>query len=332
MAFAYCTSLEKITVPATTTIGGSNVFLGDTLTMYCHSGSSAATYASTNRIGTVLTYTVKFLSDTGTQLSSQEVVQGSAAVAPTLPDRPGYALTWSSDFSNVSSDLTVTAVYSRIYTVTFIDEYLDKTATAQVKPGKAATAPSWSLSGYTLKWSGSFSNVNGDMTVYATWKDPKTGYVIDGNTIKPADKGTQLTKGSGIYKVTSADPQNPTVAYSSCTKASPSAITVPSTITVDGVAYKVTALAAGAFMKNTSLTSVTIGANVKKIGAKAFANCTKLAKVTIKSKVLTSIGSKAFYNIKKKASVYAYRSKLTTYQKKIKSSGVKTTIKLKAIS
>ena len=332
-AFAYCASLVKITIPATVTSIGANAFLGVYgLTMYCHSGSQAAAYASSNKIGTVMTYTVRFMSDTGTLLSSQEVVYGSAATAPSMPERPGYKLTWSSSFSNVVSDLTVTATYARVYTVTFIDGYLNKTSTVQVEYGKAATAPNWTMSGYTLKWDKSFSNVTGDLTVYALWKDPATGFIIDKDTAKPAKKNTELTKGTALYRVTVSNPQDPRVCYVSNSNTAAKSISIPSTVTIDGVTYKVTRIEESAFASNENLTSVTIGANVISISSKAFYKCKKLSKVKINSKKLTSIGSKAFYGIKNNALFYAYRSKLTTYQSKIKKSGINTTIRLKAIS
>ena len=332
-AFAYCSSLVKITIPASVTAIGSNAFLGVYgLTMYCHSGSQAANYANSNKIGTVMTYTVRFLSDTGTLLSSQEVVFGSAATAPTMPERPGYKLKWSSSFSNVISDLTVTATYVRVYTVTFKDGYQNKTSTVQVEYGKTATAPKWTMSGYTLQWDKSFSSVSGDMTVNASWKDPKTGFIIDEDTAKPAKKNTELTKGTVMYRVTTADPQDPRVRYVSNTDTAAKSVTIPSTVTIDGVKYKVTRIDDSAFASNTNLTSVTIGSNVIAIGSKAFYKCKNLSRVKINSKVLTGIGSKAFSGIKNNAIFYAYRSKLKTYQSKIKKSGISTTIRLKAIS
>lgn len=332
-AFAYCASLVKITIPATVTSIGANAFLGVYgLTMYCHSGSQAANYASSNRIGTVMTYTVRFLSDTGTLLSSQEVVNGSAATAPTMPERPGYKLKWSSSFSNVGSDLTITATYARVYTVTFIDGYQNKTSTVQVEYGKTATAPKWTMSGYTLKWDKSFSSITGDMTVYASWKDSKTGFVIDKDTVKPAKKDTELTKGTAVYRVTVSDPQNPKVRYVSNTNPEAKSITIPSTVKINGVTYKVTRIEDNAFASNTQLTGVTIGSNVVVIGSKAFYKCKNLSKVKIKTKSLSSIGSKAFYGIKNNAIFYAYRSKRTSYQTKIKNSGISTTIRLKPIS
>lgn len=331
-AFAYCSGLVKITVPASVTSIGANAFMGvNGLTMYCHSGSQAANYAASNKIGTVMTYTVRFLSDTGTLLSSQEVVYGSSAQAPSMPQRPGYKLTWSSSFSNITSDLTVTAVYTRVYTVTFIDEYKNKKATDEVEYGKAAKAPKWTMSGYTLVWSRSFSSVTGDMTVYATWKDPSTGFIIDGDTVKPAAKDTDLTKGTVTYRVTSANVQSPKVSYVSNSNANATSVSIPSTVTIKNVKYKVTSIADYAFRNNKTIKSVTIGSNVTSIGEKAFCRCSKLAKVKINSKKLSTIGKQAFYGISKNSTFYAYRSKLKSYQSKIKKSGINTKIKLKAI-
>ncbi len=332
-AFAYCSSMVKITIPASVTTIGSNAFLGVTgLTMYCHSGSQAANYAASNKIGTVMTYTVRFLSDTGTLLSSQEVVYGSSATAPAMPERPGYKLTWSCSFKNVTSDLSVSATYKRVYKVTFVDKYRGKTATDEVEYGDGATAPKWKLSGYTLKWDKSFSSVTGDMTVYASWKDPKTGFVIDKDTKKPAKVDTELAKGTVTYRVTSANVQNPKVSYVSNSNTGARTVTVPNTVTINGVKYKVTEIEDNAFSSNASLTTLTIGTNVTSIGTKAFYKCKKLTTVKIKTKKLSTIGTKAFYGIKNNATFSAYRSKLTTYQKKIKASGINTTIRLKAIS
>ena len=84
---------------------------------------------------------------------------------------------------------------------------------------------------------------------------------------------------------------------------------VPDAVTVNGVAYHVTAVADNAFKGNTKLTSVTIGANVTSIGSQAFAGCTNLKSVTIPKSVET-IGKKAFYNCKKLRTVRIKTSKL----------------------
>jgi uncharacterized repeat protein (TIGR02543 family) len=57
-------------------------------------------------------YTVSFYDWDGTLLSSQQVEEGHAAAAPADPTRDGYTfIGWDTDFSNVTSNLTVTAQY-----------------------------------------------------------------------------------------------------------------------------------------------------------------------------------------------------------------------------
>lgn len=75
---------------------------------------------------------------------------------------------------------------------------------------------------------------------------------------------------------------------------------VPAAVTLDGISYRVTGIAAGAFSGCTKLKTVTIGKNVidigknvTDIGKKAFSGCRKLTKVTVPGKVKT-IGSQAF--------------------------------------
>ena len=112
----------------------------------------------------------------------------------------------------------------------------------------------------------------------------------------PVSKGTvisdQTTKAS--YKVTQTGEKNGTVEYINSTDKNVKTITIPATVTINGIKYKVTSIAKNAFKNNKKLTKVTIGSNVKTIDANAFYGCTKLKTVTI-GKNVTTIGSKAFY-------------------------------------
>jgi len=61
---------------------------------------------------TLNTYTVTFLDHDGTELLQQTVNHGSTATAPLPPIRIGHAFSaWDTDFSTVTEDLTVTAMY-----------------------------------------------------------------------------------------------------------------------------------------------------------------------------------------------------------------------------
>lgn len=58
------------------------------------------------------TYTVRFLDRDGSELSVQTVTYGSDAQAPQTPEHKGYRFTgWDQTFTQVQSDLTVTACY-----------------------------------------------------------------------------------------------------------------------------------------------------------------------------------------------------------------------------
>ena len=70
-------------------------------------------------------------------------------------------------------------------------------------------------------------------------------------------------------------------------------VTIPETVTYDGVTYSVTAIGSSAFWGCKSLTSVVIGDKVSTIGAAAFAGCDALVRATIGTSV-TTIDDRAF--------------------------------------
>ncbi|MCL1808830.1 MAG: hypothetical protein FWG42_03565, partial [Clostridiales bacterium] len=70
-------------------------------------------------------YKVTFVDWDGEELDSQIITEGEGAVAPTSPNnKPGWHFTgWDKEFSNITGDLTVTAVYEiNKYAVIFYDE------------------------------------------------------------------------------------------------------------------------------------------------------------------------------------------------------------------
>ena len=79
-------------------------------------------------------------------------------------------------------------------------------------------------------------------------------------------------------------------------------VTIPETVTYDGITYNVTSIGNGAFYECRSLTSVTIPNSVTSIGDAAFYQCSSLTSITIPNSV-TSIGDDAFYGCSSLTSV-----------------------------
>ena len=150
-----------------------------------------------------------------------------------------------------------------------------------------------------------------------------------GQDIKVPVKGTKLTAKGASYQVTSAAEKNPTVVYKGSKKQKAS-VTIPDTVTIDKVTYKVTSIAANAFKNNKKLKKVVIGKNVTKIGKKAFYGCSKLKKITVKTTKLTkkNVGSQAFKGIHKKAAFKVPKKKISSYRKVFRARGAAKTTKV----
>lgn len=141
-------------------------------------------------------------------------------------------------------------------------------------------------------------------------------------------KGTKVTdkKSKAVYKVNG----NKTVEYNKVDKKAKKA-TVPSTITVNGVKYQVTSIAAKAFANNKKLTKVVIPSSVRSIGKQAFSGCKNLKSIMIKTTYLTkkSVGAKAFKGIHAKATIKVPKKQKKAYQKFLKTKGIGKGVKIK---
>ncbi len=134
---------------------------------------------------------VIFVDWDGTELKQENVDHGTAASAPANPTRAGYTFVgWDVDFSNITTDLTVTAQYEQNgvnnYTVTFIDWDETVLSTQIIAEGNDATAPvDPSRTGYDFtSWDVDFSNITSDLTVTAQYNliDYSISYNLDGGT------------------------------------------------------------------------------------------------------------------------------------------------------
>lgn len=129
-------------------------------------------------------FTVTFLDENGNVLKTQEVVSGKSATAPTVPTREDTIFDkWDKSFSNVTENLTVTAIYraKNIYTVTFNDYSGLQLGTTSVKEGNTAVAPTTpTREGYTFKgWSSSLSDITSNKTVTAQYTANGGNNVLD---------------------------------------------------------------------------------------------------------------------------------------------------------
>jgi hypothetical protein len=157
-----------------------------------------------------------------------------------------------------------------------------------------------------------------------TSSDTSPALPAKGDVLK--DKATKA-----YYTVTKAGKKSGTVAYTRPTKTSVTSVTIPKTVEIDGVTYKVTSVKAGAFKKCTKLKTITIGSNIKKIGKKAFGGCTSLKTITIKSKKLTSdtLNNKAFSGVGKTVVIKVPSSKKSAYTKLFRQKGLSKKVTIK---
>ena len=156
--------------------------------------------------------------------------------------------------------------------------------------------------------------------------------IAPGETKAPADAKAPETAGTKIaskkgdtYKITDTSGKIPEVELTkSAAKKKAKTVVIPKTVKVDGVNYKVTAIAEKAFAGNKKLKTVVIGADIEKIGAKAFYKCVNLKKVTIQTTKLKAktVGAKAFAKIHKKAVVKVPKAKKKAYKKWLKKRGI----------
>lgn len=141
------------------------------------------------------------------------------------------------------------------------------------------------------------------------------------NKLQLPKAGTKYTVGGNQYTVLKA---GLSVRFS---KANPKAktVTIPNTITVDGINYKVAEVGANAFKNNKKVKKVTIGANVVKVANKAFNKCPSLRNVIIKTTLLTkkTASKKCFSKVHKKMVIKVPKKVKKSYAKIFKGFKVK---------
>lgn len=125
-------------------------------------------------------------------------------------------------------------------------------------------------------------------------------------TITYPAKGTKITNGNFIYKVTKAATAKTkgAVTLTGLSTKGKKAKTLGMTDTIKGTkgeSYVVNALGSKAF-SGAKAKSITLNKNIKVVPSKAFANCKRLTKLTFKAK-LTKVSKNAFPGCKNKLSI-----------------------------
>ena len=144
-----------------------------------------------NAVYDVDTFTVTF-KDGGKVLETQTVEYEAAATAPDIarlsPPEGMHFAKWDKDFSKVTEDIEVSAVYElNVYTVIFKNGETTL-KTEMVKHGFAATPPNVydTATEKFVGWDKPFDNVTSDLTVNAKWETKKftlTFINFDGTTV-----------------------------------------------------------------------------------------------------------------------------------------------------
>ena len=144
--------------------------------------------------------------------------------------------------------------------------------------------------------------------------------IVTGSTEQPSSLpavGTELSDAASKARYTVAT-AGATLTYKAPINKKAKKVTIPATVTIDGITYKVTDIAPNAFKGCKKLKKITIGAGVTTIGKKAFTGCKHLKNIIIKSKKLKKIGKNAFKGINKTAKIKVPKNKLKAYKKLFK--------------
>lgn len=379
-AFYDCADLEKITIPKSVTYIGTGAFAKcRNLTIYGFKDSAAEAYAKANTIKFVSADYKVIFKDNGRTQKIEYVTKGQNATPPTLDAKAGYALSWDADYTNITEDMVINAVWTKKdsgngggnttiivspsetnkYTVTFKDRG-KIVKTEKVKSGDAAEYPYINRNGYELSWDKDFSKVTANITVNAVWTiikpnkvtsltaevqknsidlswdraentdyylvyrkttsdteykqikkttkilwtdedvEPGTEYSykvvgvcsVDGKKYQGADSDIVIAKigtpqigdvysvGDLKYKVTGAKE----VSVIGLAKEEVE-IKIPSAVSISGKAYKVTSVQDKAFYQNEDIVSIAIGNNVTYVGKYAFYQCPNMETVKFGKRV-----------------------------------------------
>lgn len=147
-------------------------------------------------------FTVDFVDWNGQVIARRFVENGQAAIAPTAPSREGYTfIGWDEDFSNITADLTVTALYEAIpttnYTLLFTNGIDDSEIASQSVDFTLPAAPV--IDGFTfLKWVVVAADLTDTIKIQAVYQ-ANTQTSAPAVYTNPANPAQKLIREGNVY-------------------------------------------------------------------------------------------------------------------------------------
>lgn len=246
---------------------------------------------------------VNFVTNGAGTVDSEILLGSGYAKEPDVLQKDNYYFTgWYTDAectqkynfnSKVTKDLTLYAGWKPYVTVTFNTNGGSVIKAQSIVQGTKLSKPAepvkedyvftgWYTDAACTKSYDFNQAVNTNVTLYAGWK------------VRDLKLNEKITSGGATYQV--VDSSSKSVQYYSLSKKSATTVTVPATVSFNGVEYKVTSVRKNAFKNCKKLKKVTVGKNVTTIGSNAFYGCKKLTTVTFKGVSVKTIGASAFRN------------------------------------
>ena len=180
------------------------------------------------------------------------------------------------------ADRTVTV------TVTPATDYeLDMLTVTKKSGGTVSTSP---VTGKDNEYT--FIMPQDDVTVSATFKAKP---LAKGDSFFTAQDGSNPSLSAGALMFTVTNATNKTVSIAKGTSDLSGTLSIPKTVTYNGIEYTVTSIKNEGFRLCDSITSVTIPDSITKIASNAFDSCDSITSVTIPNSVI-DISNYAFFN------------------------------------
>ena len=234
----------------------------------------------------------------------------TAAALAVNPGWPAGTVKWvDADGKKLddSTEVKVNTAYHWLFTPTDTNNYNEATGTIVLYPvssGGGSTGGSGTSSGGT---SSGTTDKPGETDKPGATEQPE-----ENDKPSVSKKGTKIKDNDGsTYIVTSGKGKTPTVQYIDPKSTAKGTVTIPATVKIDGVSYRVTSIADNAFKSNKKITKVVIGSNIVTIGKNAFAKCTNITSIAV-GKNVTKIEKNAFYGCKKLEKITIQSEKLTS--------------------